>query len=148
MKDYQKEAMKFRWKTCDNAAYPVFGMIEEFGELLEVCHFTYYGWHGLIAKILVNIFIVLGKVSGRMAKKIRGKKNKDNVIVGNIYPMALNEMSWFRREQAMKELGDIHWMLADLEDQIEVDEDEVLQMNISKLEARKKNNTIASHTDH
>lgn len=148
MKDYQEQAMGFRWDTCDNLAYSVFGMYEEMGEALEKTPIRYNGISGFFAHVIIYFLIVFGKLLGKWGKAIRGKKVGDKVVTNHYPPFELGSVGFERRISLMNEFGDIHWMLANYEDQVELSPDECEEANIRKLSLRKKRNEIASHKDH
>ena len=73
-----------------------------------------------------------GEVSGKYAKAIRDC----NGVVDNE-----------RREEIIKELGDVTWFVAELCTLLNVSMEEVMQKNIDKLKSRKERNVIHGNGD-
>jgi NTP pyrophosphatase (non-canonical NTP hydrolase) len=57
------------------------------------------------------------------------------------------ELSSERREKIIKEMGDVLWYLAVCADRLDVGLDEVAQINLDKLAARKENGTLHGDGD-
>ena len=140
---YQKKAVSFRCDTCNNIAYPLLGMYEEISELIEKTNFNHSKTiGGISSRLILNLLIIQGKLLGKWAKRVRKGKSVVPFTIDSV-----NEPLYLITAQ-QKELGDIHWMLANLDDQYGFDSSEVNTMNICKLAARKKSGTIITHTDH
>lgn len=73
-----------------------------------------------------------GEVSGKYAKAIRDC----NGVIDNE-----------RREEIIKELGDVTWFVAELCTLLNVSIEEVMQKNIDKLTSRKERNVIHGNGD-
>lgn len=118
LNEYQQDAKSTRMTSCDNITYLTMGMFAEAGE-----------------------------VADKIAKWVR----KREAYVSNAYLVfgtSNPEKVYERRRELLKEVGDVLWFVACLADHLGFTLQEVAEMNIEKLQERKANGTIISHTDH
>lgn len=134
--DYQKRALRFRIGNANTYDYGICGLLEEVGELIEKTNIvTIKGaWR---FRLMLWLFVKLSKWMGRHAKAVRVKKVLPSTITIT-----------FDSNECVKELGDIHWMVANLDAIYCAKSDYVCEKNIEKLTERKKKNEIANHKDH
>ena len=118
LNEYQKRAMSTCLPACENIVYMLNGFTAEVGEFND-------------------------KVAKWVRKGIARIDN--NCLVFNTSDEAIVEDY---RHELIKELGDCAWFIAGLAMVLGVPLDDVCQININKLAARKKEGTIISHTDH
>lgn len=121
----------------------MFGLYEEVGELLEKTPIYYVqGWSGIKAKLTIKLLIWSGKILGKWAKEIR--KNKLPV------PFEVDTMKYGTESKysCRLELGDVHWMLVNIDAQYGFRTPNVEDVNIDKLTNRKNKNQIIDHPDH
>ena len=122
LNDYQKKAMSTCMDTCDNFSYMMLNLVGEVGEF-----------------------------ASKVAKQIRegnfgiGLEYAENELVNSRNCPFKTEQET-RRELA-KEAGDILWQLSGLCTVMGWSLDDVAQMNLDKLQARKKAGTIDGNGD-
>lgn len=116
--DYQQDAKSTCMASCDNITYLTMGMFAEAGE-----------------------------VADKIAKWVRKREARvsDSLLVFNTSDV---EVANEKQRELMKEVGDVLWFVACLADHLGFTLQEVAEMNIEKLQERKANGTIISHTDH
>lgn len=73
-----------------------------------------------------------GEAAGKFAKAIRDDNGK---------------ISEERKEDIVKELGDVLWFVAELATQLDVSLEEVMKLNLKKLHSRKERNVIHGSGD-
>lgn len=135
-------ARSFCTPNCDNYSYPILGIYEELAELIEKSPISYAsGWQGIKARITMRMLVFVGKRLGKWAKAIRkGKK---------IVPMRFKatELTGDNVKGCFYELGDIHWMLANIDAAFLFTSESVEDANITKLSMRKLKGQIIDHPD-
>ena len=122
MNEYQKRAMETCMESCNNLSYMLLNLVGEVGEF-----------------------------ASKIAKQIR----KGNLAIGNDkYPNCLLQGIAIKREihitineELKKEAGDILWQLSGLCKVMGWDLQDVAQMNLDKLAARKEAGTIDGSGD-
>lgn len=116
-KEYTEKAMSTRLESCENSSYMLLNLVGEVGEF-----------------------------AGKIAKAIR---KKDLMIEGNrLIPRYIDADELFGLNEQLKlEAGDIMWQLFGLIDTLGWDAEEIANMNLQKLAARKKENTIIGSGD-
>lgn len=85
----------------------------------------------------------VGEVQGKIAKAIRKGWIE---ICYNKFSFKNGCPTDFK-ESLLKEIGDCYWMLAGLCDVLNIDVESVCQMNLDKLQDRKKRNVIVGEGD-
>ena len=124
LNDYQEKAMSTCMPSCENISYMLLNLVGEVGEL-----------------------------ASKIAKNIR----KENVYIGGqkdlkglsrlcVYPHFIDAMEdW--DEELKKEAGDILWQLSGLCSVLGWSLEDIAQMNLDKLAARKAAGTIVGNGD-
>ena len=74
--------------------------------------------------------------TGEVAEKIKKVLRDNNGVVDE-----------GRRQEIMKELGDVLWYIAQLATELGLSLDEIAELNIKKLNSRKKRNKISGSGD-
>lgn len=103
-----------------------------------------------ISYMLLNLVGEVGEFASKVAKEIR----KENMCIG-VNLTKRNEHYWFthdgdsyaKEEELKKEAGDILWQLSGLCSVMGWSLEDVAQMNLDKLAARKKAGTIDGNGD-
>ena len=79
--------------------------------------------------------------------KLNGEAGEIAEKVGKILRDDNGKMSDKKREELIKELGDVLWYIANLANELSVTLDDVAQINLDKLAQRKANNTLHGSGD-
>ena len=116
--EYQEKAMSTCLPSCENIVYMLNGLTAEVGEIND-------------------------KVAKWVRKGIA--RIDSNQLVFNTCDESVVEDY---RHDLIKEVGDCAWFLAGLSMILGVPFNEVCQINLDKLAARKNEGTIITHTDH
>lgn len=119
--EYQKRAMETCMESCNNLSYMLLNLVGEVGEF-----------------------------ASKVAKEIR----KENMCIG-VNTTKRNEHYWFthdgdsyaKEEELKKEAGDILWQLSGLCSVMGWSLEDIAQMNLDKLAARKEAGTIDGNGD-
>lgn len=119
--EYQKRAMETCMESCNNLSYMLLNLVGEVGEF-----------------------------ASKVAKEIR----KENMCIG-VNSTKKNEHYWFthdgdsyaKEEELKKEAGDILWQLSGVCSVMGWSLEEIAQMNLDKLAARKAAGTIDGNGD-
>lgn len=120
LNDYQEKAMSTCMPSCENISYMLLNLVGEVGEFAS--------------KIAKNIR------KGNMT--IGGKSLPNNLLT------TLEGEAWLNADiELMKEAGDILWQLSGLCSIMRWDLQDVAQMNLDKLAARKEAGTIDGNGD-
>lgn len=120
LNDYQEKAMSTCMPTCNNISYMLLNLVAEVGEL-----------------------------ASKLAKNVR----KGNVTIGgkafpNVLHTTLNDDELLNLDiELMKEAGDILWQLSGVCSVMGWNLEDVAQMNLDKLAARKAAGTIDGEGD-
>ena len=99
--------------------------------------------------MFLNLVGEVGEFASKVAKEIR----KGNLVIGatampnKIMPYLNEDEWWAKDEELMKEAGDILWQLSGLCSVMGWSLEEVAQMNLDKLAARKVAGTIDGNGD-
>lgn len=99
--------------------------------------------------MFLNLVGEVGEFASKVAKEIR----KGNLVIGatampnKIMPYVNEDEWWAKDEELMKEAGDILWQLSGLCSVMGWSLEEVAQMNLDKLAARKVAGTIDGSGD-
>lgn len=99
--------------------------------------------------MFLNLVGEVGEFASKVAKEIR----KGNIVIGatampnKIMPYVNEDEWWAKDEELMKEAGDILWQLSGLCSVMGWSLEEVAQMNLDKLAARKVAGTIDGNGD-
>lgn len=99
--------------------------------------------------MFLNLVGEVGEFASKVAKEIR----KGNLVIGatampnKIMPYVSEDEWWAKDEELMKEAGDILWQLSGLCSVMGWSLEEVAQMNLDKLAARKVAGTIDGSGD-
>lgn len=99
--------------------------------------------------MFLNLVGEVGEFASKVAKEIR----KGNLVIGatampnKIMPYVNEDEWWAKDEELMKEAGDILWQLSGLCSVMGWSLEEVAQMNLDKLAARKVAGTIDGNGD-
>ena len=99
--------------------------------------------------MFLNLVGEVGEFASKVAKEIR----KGNLVIGatampnKIMPYVNEDEWWAKDEELMKEAGDILWQLSGLCSVMGWSLEEVAQMNLDKLAARKAVGTIDGNGD-
>lgn len=99
--------------------------------------------------MFLNLVGEVGELASKVAKEIR----KGNLVIGatampnKIMPYVNEDEWWAKEEELMKEAGDILWQLSGLCSVMGWSLEEVAQMNLDKLAARKVAGTIDGNGD-
>lgn len=118
LNEYQDRAMSTCLPACDNIVYMLNGLTAEVGE-----------------------------INDKVAKWVRkGLARIDNNYL--VFNTSDEDVVNGYKHELIKELGDCAWFLAGLAKVLDTPFNEVGQINIDKLAARKSEGTIISHTDH
>lgn len=122
LSEYQEKAMTTCMESCDNFSYMFLNLVGEVGEL-----------------------------ASKVAKRIR--KEKASILENNLWlehsyveELIDDESALFDKE-LKKEAGDILWQLSGLCSVMGWDLEEIAQMNLDKLAARKAAGTIDGNGD-
>lgn len=131
--EYQEKAHSFAIGGGDTLVYSILGLFEESGELLEkTC---------LSLDPYASNMIECCRAFGINAKHIRKNWNE----ISDDMKMAFKSVK--AEEGAVAELGDILWMVANIAHHLGVKLEDVMKMNIEKLEERVKTGTIIGNGD-
>lgn len=118
LNDYQKRAMSTCMPSCENVSYMLLNLVGEVGEF-----------------------------ASKIAKHIR----KENIYIGgsgnNLIPEIPYEEWLIHDRELMKEAGDILWQLSGLCTVMGWDLEDIAQLNLDKLAARKAAGTIDGNGD-
>ena len=143
--DYQERARLFCKAESDNLAYPLFGLYEETAELIAKTPIRYNaGFKGIMAWCVLHMLRFIGYLLGMWAKRIR---KGDTKCPFDIDQYEFN-CSPFSEDDCKYELGDMHWMLTNLDSQYWQKSEDVEECNIDKLTRRKNRGEIETHKDH
>lgn len=130
MNHYQEEARRFA--NYAQAEYPFLGLGEEAGEVMgKLAKFSRKTSYG------VGAAIVLARETQNGFSRVDQQK----------VPVEVVEQAAKLREDLIKELGDVAWMLAACCSELEVDLETVLLRNIEKLDSRLKRGVIIGEGD-
>jgi len=121
LNEYQQRAMQTRMPSCHNLMYALLNLGSEVGEL-----------------------------QGALAKAIR--KEEAEINFNDLdFSTAVNsnlDVSKALIDKLRDELGDVLWQCACVADNMGWTLNDIAILNLKKLQARKADGTIATHTDH
>lgn len=118
LNEYQRMAMTTCLPSCKNDMYMLLGLVEEVGELC-------------------------GKVSKAIRKEQMSVDENDLSFRGPTF-----DEDNANKSQIKSELGDILWFVAGLSRRFNWSLESIGNDNLKKLEKRKEQGTIVTHTDH
>ena len=151
LNERQEEICSTCMQSCQNIAYPILGMIEELGEMLEklpsVVQFDQEHPNYQHLCFMLNGIVTLCAAIKPLAKGVRHESiappfTLAGMADGEDYATYYNRLIEFA-----KELGDISWMENVAYRQLGFTAQEVADMNWHKLSARKADGTIDGNGD-
>jgi len=138
LNEYQERAMSTCMDSSRNVEYMLLNLIGEVGELAEKilpCCKDYE------TRRLLGDMVVTGQQAGKCAKGIRKGEVK-------VYcPISVTDMSNEQKVGIIKEAGDVAWQLSGLANVLEYTLQDVCDINLAKLSARKQAGTIDVNGD-
>ena len=125
LNEYQKRAMSTCMPSCNNVSYMLLNLIGEIGEFASK-----------VAKAVRKEQLKIGWWE-------EGEEANENNLIPTVSFFEWDEM----KEELKKELGDILWQTAGLAHVMGWTLEDVAQMNLDKLAARKEAGTIDGNGD-